>query len=118
MVFCFSDSLIVLFRDDPEVVAIGTRALKLQLLAQLVLPICSTVEMLHQCSGKKLGATILSGMRSGFLFIPCLLILPRLRGLAGLQEAQPLAFALSIIPSVWMGIRYFRKLPKEDIVRE
>ena len=111
----FSGNLIALFRDDPEVVEIGTRALILQTLATLVLPPCMTTEMLFQSTGKRLGASLLSAVRSGLLFIPTLLILPSLRGLAGIQEAQPLSLLLSVPFTVLFAVRFFRMLPKEDI---
>ena len=114
VVYSQSGSMIALFRDDPEVIAIGTRALRLQLLAQLVLPFQMCVEMLHQSTGQRLGAAVLSGCRSGFIFIPLLLILAPLRGLSGIQEAQPLAFLITLIPAFYFAIRYFRELPQED----
>lgn len=118
IVFINADSMIKIFRDDPEVIVIGTRALKLQLIAQLLLPATMCVEMLFQSTGQKLGAVFMSGCRSGFIFIPTLLILSKLRGLAGIQEAQAVAFGLSIFPALALGINYFNKLPKEDMPSE
>ncbi len=89
LLIVFSGSLIGLFRDDPAVIEIGTRALILQALASLALPPCMTTEMLLQSTGKRLHASLLSSLRNGLLFIPLLLILSSLRGLAGIQEAMP-----------------------------
>ena len=89
VLFLFSEELVAVFRDDPEVVAVGARALRLQALANLLLPFCMTTEMLFQSTGKRLGASLLSAFRNGLLFIPLILLLPRFRGLAGIQEAQP-----------------------------
>ncbi|MCD8321937.1 MAG: MATE family efflux transporter [Oscillospiraceae bacterium] len=114
VVLLFSGGLIGLFRDDPTVIAIGTRALRLYCVAQLFLPICMVTEMLYQSTGHKGGAAILSALRGGLLFIPLLLILVRLRGLAGIQEAQPLAYILALLPSIWFLLRFFKTLPKED----
>ena len=114
VVFAFSGSLVQIFRDDPEVIEIGTRALRLQLAAQIFLPSCMCVEMLFQSTGHKFGASLLSSMRSGLFFIPAIFILAALRGLAGIQEAQPIAYLLACFPALAMGIWYFRKLPQED----
>ncbi len=111
----FSGGLIALFRDDPDVIEIGTRALVLQALATLVLPPCMTTEMLFQSTGKRLGATLLSAVRSGLLFIPSLMILSSLRGLSGIQEAQPVSLLLSVPITVIFAVWFFRKLPKDDI---
>ena len=105
LLFIFSGGLIGIFRDDSEVIEIGGPALRLQALAQLVLPPCMAVEMLYQSTGKRLGASILSSLRNGIIFIPVPVILSSIRGLSGIQEAQPVA-----IP---FGIAFFRKLPDE-----
>ena len=107
-----SDDLIQIFRDDAKVIEIGTRALQLNGIAQLFLPFCMVTEMLFQSTGKKLEATILSGSRNGIFFIPILLILDYMRGLAGIQEAQPLAYVISIIPAIIFSFIFFKKLPK------
>jgi Na+-driven multidrug efflux pump len=106
----FSGSLIGLFRDDPEVIAIGTRALQLQAFAQVVLPFCSTAEMLYQSTGHRVGASLLSCLRSGALFIPLLFLMSWWRGLAGIQEAQPLAQLLSVPIAILFELRFFRQL--------
>ena len=114
LLLIFSGHLIGLFRDDPEVIAVGTRALRLQALANLFLPICMTTEMLFQSTGKRLGASFLSALRNGLFFIPLLLILSHFRGLAGIQETQPLAILLAVPVTLLFAVAFFRKLPKED----
>ncbi len=111
----FSGGLIKIFRDDPAVIEIGTRALQLQCVAQLFMPIVMITEMLMQSSGKKIPATVLSSLRGGIIFIPILLILPVFRGLAGVQEAQPLAYILSVPPAVYLAKRFFAVTPNEDL---
>ena len=113
-VFLSSNDLIGLFRNDSTVIEIGTRALKLHCGALFFLPICMVTEMLYQSTGHKLGAAALSSMRSGVIFIPALLILSRLRGLAGIQEAQPLAYVLAFFPALWLVLRFLRKMPVEN----
>ena len=110
----FAGPLIGIFREDPAVIEIGTRALRLQAAAQLLLPLGMAVEMMFQSTGKRLGASLLSSLRSGVLFIPALLILSDIRGLAGIQEAQPLSLLISVPLSIPFGIMFFRRLPVED----
>ena len=110
----FSGSLIKIFRDDPKVIEIGTRALRLQCVAQLFLPYLMVTEMLMQSSGKKLPATILSLLRGGVLLIPLLFILPMFRGLYGVEEAQPLSYLLSFPFAIFMARWFFSKTSKED----
>ncbi len=109
----FPSELVAMFRDDPDVIRIGARALRLQALATLSLPPCMATEMLFQSTGKKLGATLLSAMRSGLLFVPSLLLLAHFRGLSGIQEAQPLALLLSFPLTIPFVLWFFRTLGKD-----
>lgn len=102
-----------ILNPDATVVEIGTRALRLLTISQLTLPVSVTTEMMCQSTGKKIPATIMSGMRNGFIFIPALIILASLRGLNGIQEAQPIAQVLSIIPAIFIAIWFFKELPEE-----
>ena len=112
--FLLSGDLIRVFRDDPQVIEIGTRALRLQMGTIVFLPFTMCTEMLYQSVGRRLGASFLSSARSGLFFIPALLILSRRRGLAGIQEAQPAAYLLSVPLSAFFVALFMRKLPKED----
>ena len=108
----FPGEIVRIFRDDNTVMEIGSRALVLQGIAQLFLPFCMITEMALQSVGKKLGASVLSTLRNGLFFIPLLLILSNVRGLSGIQEAQPLTVTLAVIPSAILAVRFFRELPK------
>ena len=111
----FPGEIVRVFRDDNTVMEIGSRALVLQGIAQLFLPFCMITEMALQSVGKKLGASVLSTLRNGLFFIPLLLILSNVRGLSGIQEAQPLAVTLAVIPSAILAVRFFRELPKNTV---
>jgi putative MATE family efflux protein len=113
IVIIYSENLIALLRNDPVVIGIGTWALRLQCASLLFVPLCMVTEMLFQSTGKRFGAAILSSLRSGLFFIPALLILSHFRGLSGIIEAQPIAFALSFIPALFFMLWFFRKLPHE-----
>ncbi len=112
-VFINAGSLIGVFRDDPAVIEIGTRALRIHAAALLFLPMCMVTEMLFQSTGHKLGASMLSSLRSGLFFIPALLILSQVRGLYGIEEAQPLAYVMAFVPAVFMMLWFFKNMPKE-----
>lgn len=111
----FSGRLIGVFIQDAEVIEIGTRALRIQGLALLLLPFSSMTEMLFQSTGHKLGASVLAVLRGGVILIPTILILSRLRGLNGIQEAQAVAYVLVFVPSLLFMLSFFRRLPKEDV---
>ena len=114
VVFIKSGNIIGVFRDDPAVIEIGTRALRLHLISLLFLPLSMVTEMLYQSTGHSGGASMLSSLRSGIFFIPAIIILSSLRGLAGIQEAQPLAYVLTFIPAYILCVRLMRSMPKGD----
>ena len=114
MLVLLSGQLIGVFRNDPRVIEIGTRALRLQMATVIFLPFTMCTEMLYQSTGHRLGASFMSSARSGLFFIPALLILSRLRGLNGIQEAQPFAYLLAIPMAAAFILRFMRGLPKED----
>lgn len=102
------------FRNDPEVIAIGTRALQLRCWALFLLPLVVVTDMTMQSSGKRLAASTMSVLKSGVYFIPTILILVQLRGLAGIQEAQPVADLLAFLSAIPFGLYYFHKLPRQN----
>lgn len=115
VMLCASPIVIEKFRNDELVIEIGTRALQLQCISLLFQPLGTVTEMQLQTAGRKLSAAILSSLKSGLLFIPLLLILSHVRGLYGIQEAQPIANALSFFVALFFAIRFFRRLPREDL---
>ena len=106
----FPEEIIQIFRDDPDVIRIGTRSLTLQMLLLPTLPLSVVTEMTFQCTGKKIGASILSSLRNGVFFIPSLMILSSFRGLSGVQEAQPVAYGLTFFVTIFFYAGYMRKL--------
>ncbi len=107
-VYLFAEPLVRIFRDDAEVVDYAMRALRLQALTLTTVPITMVTEMGFQSTGQRVLAAVASSMRSGVVFIPVLLLLANLRGMAGIQEAQPVAFVLAFFISLYMS-RIFLK---------
>lgn len=112
--YLLSGNIIHIFRDDPTVVEMGTRALRLHCIGQMFIPFCMAMEMCLQCTGRKLSASVISVIRNGLVFVPTLLILAKFRGFAGIQEAQPLSFAIAAIPVVFIAMHYFKTLQEEE----
>lgn len=99
-----SPQIMTAFRkEDLEVIAIGTLALRLQ---SMTLPLSAwiiMVNMLLQTIGKSREASITSIARQGLFFIPAILILPRVFGLLGVQISQPLSDLFSFILALHIG---------------
>ena len=108
--FFFSANLIGIFQNDPQVISIGTRALQLQLISHFATPLSVVTEMTLQSTGRKFQASLLSSLKSGVIFIPLLFILADVRGLSGIQEAQPLTNILVLAPCIYYMKKFFEDL--------
>ena len=111
---CFSGSLVSLFQSDYDVVRIGRIALRFSSISLMFMPFNITPNMLFQSTGHKLQAMLLALFRGGMCFIPVILVLPRLIGLAGIQLAQPIADIMAAALSLPFAIAFFKKMPKKD----
>lgn len=109
-IFIFAGPVVRQLRDDPQVIAIGIRALRLMCIGQLFVPLTMMVEMGFQSIGEKLLASLGSCLRSGLVFIPMLQILERVRGLKGVQEAQPMAFVVTFIVCLFLCRIYLKRV--------
>ena len=112
--FILAPEIISLFRNEPEVIKIGSEALRIQCVFLVFLPIAVVATMLFQSIGKSLLALVLSCLQSGMIFIPLCLILPRIIDILGLQVAQPIAYFTTAMISIPMMIIFFKKLPLEN----
>ena len=77
---------------------------------QLFVPLTMMVEMGFQSIGEKLLASLGSCLRSGLVFIPTLQILKKVRGLAGVQEAQPLSFVVTFVVCLFLCRIYLKRV--------
>lgn len=92
-----SGSLIGIFRDDPDVIRIGTTALRIQCVTFTLNGWIILNNMMMQTMGKTLYASLLASARQGLFFIPALLLLPVFFGFLGIQMAQAVADACSFV---------------------
>lgn len=106
----FSGNMISYFSKDPEVITVGTFALRAQLIAIFIAPVSMCSNMLFQSTGNSGLATVTAAFRSGICFIPLILILPGLIGVAGVQLAQPIADVISSVIVIPFVVHFFRKI--------
>lgn len=109
-IFIFAGPVVGQLRDDPSVIELGIRALRLMCIGQLFVPLTMMVEMGFQSIGEKLLASFGSCLRSGLVFIPTLLVLKNLRGMSGVQEAQPLSFVFTFVVCLLLCRVYLKRV--------
>ena len=111
--FIFAPKILPLFIDDAEVIQIGTRALRFQAISMPVLPLNVVCNMTFQSLGYKIKAVLLSCCRQGLFFIPCVLILPNVLGLTGVELTQATADALTALVSVPFTILFMKEINRK-----
>ena len=100
----FAEPIITVFRrDDPLVIEIGTFALRAQLCTLPLWGFIVMSNMFTQSIGYGARATLLSISRQGLFLIPALLILPGALGLTGIQIAQPVSDACTLVLSFFVA---------------
>ena len=108
--FAFAPQIVSLFRNDAEVVQIGTSVLRYMCIALVLLPTALTANMTFQSVGKKGRALLLASCQNGLFFIPLVLLLPRMFGLVGLEISQPVAYISAALVSVPFLVAFRSKL--------
>lgn len=89
--------LILLFNRNPAIVAFGRRLLISQVALYPAFGLCYMMTITFQTIGASKMGLLLSLLRQGLLYVPLILILPGLWGMAGVYLAQPAADVLTIL---------------------
>ncbi|MBQ3907349.1 MAG: MATE family efflux transporter [Lachnospiraceae bacterium] len=110
----FTEPLVRIFRDDPEVVRIGALALTAQFIGQVFQPLSVCTNMLFQSVGRVGIATLMSMLRSGLFFLPVLLISSAALGLTGIQCSQGIADILTMFVAVPFVIRFLHEMKQME----
>lgn len=96
--FGLARPIIAVFRrEDLEVIAIGTRALRLQLLTMPIQGWIIMCNMMTQSIGYGFRASLVAMGRQGLFLVPALWILPGAFGLLGVQMAQAVADVFTFV---------------------
>ena len=96
--YIFAPEAVAIFRkEDAMVIEIGAEALRWQLIALPFGAFTLVSNMMLQTIRKAGRAALLASARQGLFFIPCILILPHLIGIRGVEMTQAIADILSFL---------------------
>ncbi|WP_300745952.1 MATE family efflux transporter [uncultured Bifidobacterium sp.] len=104
--------IIALFRSDPQVVAVGTVALRIQCCTVPLNGFAMMSNMMQQTMGRTVIASFVAVCRLGLFLAPAVLILAHLFGVPGVQAAQSVSDIISFIVTVPLQARILRSLGK------
>lgn len=108
-----AEPIIGIFQKHPEVIAVGSAALRYAAVGMMFAPLSVPVNMLYQSIQQPTISSVLSLIRSGAITIPVLLIGVPLLGITGIQIAQPTADIIAGLISIPFIIHFLR-LPLKD----
>ena len=94
--------------DDPKVMEIGVRALRMQCAVMPFMPLGVACNMTFQAVGRSAMASFLAACRQGVFFLPLIWVLPKFYGIVGMEIAQPAADAATFLVCLPV-IRHFLK---------
>lgn len=101
----FAEPMVSLFGTDTEMVALASRALRLNAVLLITFGFQMVYATLYLAIGKSTVGGLLSLSRQGIFFIPLIYVLPRLWELNGLVCIQPMADLLTTIVTAIFAIR-------------
>ena len=105
----FAPQIVQFFRNDPAVVAVGTRAFRFQCVSLPLAAVLVFANMLIQSLGKSWRASLLALCRQGMFFIPLVYLLPMRFGLLGLEMTQMCSDLIAFLVSAAFLLHYFRR---------
>ncbi|GAB6982568.1 MATE family efflux transporter [Prevotella dentasini] len=109
----FSGSLIGIFRNDPDVIAVGVVALRFQLSTFPLNAFILASNMMAQTCRMPWRANFLAAARQGLFFIPLIVLLPLRFGLLGVEMCQAVSDFLSFVVTVPIMVCIFREMKSE-----
>lgn len=112
--FFFSEEIVAAFRDDAEVIKIGSFTLKAYSVAFPLNSVIVMCNMLFQSTGKTVSASFMASARQGLFLIPCIWILDGVFGLTGLQLSQCITDFLTFAFAIPLLVNYLKNLSEEE----
>ena len=117
-VMFFTDTMISIFNNDPELIKMGTHALRIITLTLPVVGFQVVGSGYFQAIGKAAPALILSMSRQLLILIPLILILPKFFGLEGVWAAFPLADLLAVLLTFFVLMKDIKLLDQSISMRK
>ncbi len=104
----FAEPIISIFQKHPEVIEIGSKALRFTAIGMMFMPFSVPVNMLYQSIQQPTISSVLSLIRSGLVTIPVLFLGVPALGLLGIQIAQPTADIIAGLISIPFILRFLK----------
>lgn len=110
IVYIFAPSILSIFGTDENVLNIAVPALRASVIMFITFGFQFTYSTLYLSTGKALGGVFLNSLRQGIVFIPIILLLPKLMGLNGVIYAQTISDLITTIITIPFAISVNKSL--------
>ncbi len=107
-------SIVSIFSNDPEVIDVGSRALRAVSIFFPSFGFVITFTVLFQALGKGFAAGLLSMSKQGLFLIPAIIVLPRLFELNGVIYAQTIADFFTLFVAAILAMMIVKKLKAQS----
>ena len=107
-----------IFIRDPEVIAMGTPALRIIILGFSTVGFQVVASGMYQALGRAIPALVLALLRQVILLTPLILLLPRFFGLTGIWIAFPAADIAAALITGWMLIALRKQMHQHDLASD
>lgn len=117
----FAEPLVAAFRDDPAVIALGSRVLRIQALTLPLMGVTMIGSMFFQSVGKAKPSFVAASARQGLCFVPLVLVLPYFFGIEGLVWVQAAADVVSfmiVLPLLLGALRTIQREQAAPVLQE
>ena len=110
IIYLFAPSILSVFGKDKDVIMIAIPSLRAAVIMFITFGFQFTYATLYLAIGKALAGAFLNSLRQGIVFIPIILLLPKMIGLDGVIYAQAISDALTTIITVPFAISVHKQL--------
>ena len=112
-----AEPLILLFNNNPMVVEFGKWLLISQVALYPAFGLCYMMTITYQTIGSPKMGVFLSIIRQGLFYVPFILILPKLFGVAGIYFSQPAADTLTLLMCIFL-IKPMKKTASQNMLKD
>lgn len=118
IIYLYTPSILSIFGKDKGVLRIAIPALRAAVIMFITFGFQFTYATLYLAIGKALAGAFLNSLRQGIVFIPVILLLPKMMGLDGVIYAQAISDVLTTIITVPFALSVSKQLESKIIFRK
>ena len=113
----FSKPLIAAFNNNPQIISYGRMLLFSQMVLFPAFGLCYMMTITYQTIGESGYGLFLSTIRQGILYVPLILVLPRIFSFMGICLSQPIADVLTIIICM-LSVKKMKRIASKSMEKQ